>query len=68
MCDCIEKANEVLAEHNARIDTRESMNMKTGGVRDVLLVPLTKINNKSRKPLPPMYMNYCPLCGEKAKP
>jgi hypothetical protein len=68
MCNCIEKANKALEPHNTQLMTRESINMKTGRMSMVLLVPTCKINQRIRKPMQVLFANYCPLCGEKVKP
>jgi len=67
MCNCIEKANKVLAVHNTQLLTRESIDMKTGKVSLVLLVPTCKINPRIRRPMQVLFPNYCPMCGEKRK-
>ncbi len=65
MCDCIDILNNTLEKHNAVVDARESINMKTGVMSRVLLIPIRKINSKIRKPMPALFNIFCPICGEK---
>ncbi len=61
---CIAKANKALAEVNARLKTSLSVNIKTGGMRQSLTLPVEKVNKKGARP-PVIVPTYCPLCGEK---
>lgn len=63
MCDCIDKVNKTLAEHNTRLDLANVINMKTGVMSLVVEVPTKKIN--PRKPKLRMEPIYCPFCGVK---
>lgn len=65
MCDCIEKTNKALAEHNMELDVRETINLKTSRISRVLLIPTRKINSRIRKPMHALIMSFCPMCGEK---
>lgn len=65
MCDCISKVNEALAKSNARLATKLTLNMKNGIERSVVPIPLEKINQKPRKPLPGLVPRFCVFCGEK---
>ena len=66
MCNCIEQANELLKESNAKIaqsiiwDSKENT-LRISGAR----VELEKINTNKRKSLPPLMASFCPFCGQK---
>lgn len=67
MCDCVKRANEQLAAHNARIGQAILMPREgSSHVRARTIVHVEKIDPKKRKPLPPLFANYCPFCGESA--
>jgi len=63
MCDCIQKTNEMLREHNARLVSTMFRNP------DVVIVTTEKIDSKKRGKPPIMLASNCPFCGENyAKP
>lgn len=63
-CDCLSKVNAQLAAHNTVLAYKESINMKTGKISNVLPVPTQKINKRgpSAKVVFPI---YCVFCGQK---
>jgi hypothetical protein len=71
MCDCIQKTNDALAEHNTELDTNIAIGFnavrgkRRADMSTVLLVPTRKINSRIRKGPVRLHSNYCPLCGEK---
>ena len=67
-CECVELLNEQLAEHNAYVDTKLQMNMKTGEGRHIICIPLSKIDSKKRTRLPTLVCTFCPICGKKIAP
>lgn len=63
MCDCIERVNKSLAEHNTCLSEVSMVNFQTGGVRQSLTIGTSKLERKKGKAkivLP----SYCPFCGE----
>lgn len=67
-CDCITLLNTQLSEHNAYVDTKLQMNMKTGEGRHIICIPLSKIESKNRTRLPTLVCTFCPICGRKIDP
>lgn len=66
MCDCIDRMNEGLAEHNACLDIPLMMNFKTGETypSDRVMICCYKIDTKKRGRIPHLFANYCPFCGQ----
>jgi hypothetical protein len=58
MCDCIEKANAHLAQHNTKI-----MFPMIGP--QLPFVETIKIDSKKRGLPVKMFASYCPFCGDK---
>ena len=65
MCDCVEKINKQLKDHNTRISTSMtiSRDLSTTGVG--LQVTTHKIDTKIRKPAMSLLASFCPFCGKK---
>lgn len=61
MCNCIETANEHLAEFNTRIEL--PIWTRSGALRP--FVQTIKINEKKRGNPKMMFASCCPFCGEK---
>jgi hypothetical protein len=65
MCDCVHKANKVLAEHNTKIDMVDTISMTTGKFEPRMAVPTTRIDTKKRGTPMKVFAGFCPLCGAK---
>ncbi len=67
-CECFDKMNEKLADHNAALDLKPPYGMPTGEDRGFsMAVPLFKVDPSKRKPLPTVIMSHCPFCGKHLK-
>ena len=58
MCDCIEKTNGFLAEHNTKIE------LPWFGPQRPFVVTM-KVDDKKRGKPRMMFASCCPFCGEK---
>lgn len=63
MCKCVERVNKHLAEHNTVLDQTSLINMKTGTVRESMMVATRKLDKKKRGGAKIMLPSYCPFCG-----
>lgn len=63
MCNCIERANKVLAEKSTAIET--VMTFKDGVMHARLCVPTRRTDGSKRKSPLRVFASFCPLCGEK---
>lgn len=66
MCECVDKLNEQLKEHNTRIVIPIMLNKKTLDFASAnTLVVTEKVDSAKRgKPLK-VSASYCPFCGKK---
>ena len=60
MCDCIEKVNEALAEHNTQLN----INMSLSGRPSRIILDTIKLPTKQRGKKKMVVASYCPFCGE----
>lgn len=65
MCNCITEANKALAEKNTVLDTKMTVDLKTGKFSSVITVPTRKLNSRGKRAVI-VPINFCPLCGKKA--
>lgn len=61
MCDCIDRVNAKLAEHNTKI----VVPMWTASGRLTPFVETRKLDATKRGKAKPLFATYCPFCGEK---
>lgn len=66
MCECIERVNKGLAEHNTCLSQVTMVNFKTGGARQSLTIGTEKIESKRGKPKT-VLPSFCPFCGERVE-
>lgn len=64
MCECIERMNGSLAQHNGRIAVAIQITPSMD-LRSRLIVQTEKLDKSRRKPVPTVVATYCPFCGEK---
>lgn len=62
MCDCIERINEKLGEHNSRLST--TFMVRDGELKDSLVIQTEKINPRNREKMGAV-PTFCPFCGVK---
>ena len=68
MCDCMERINEKLKDHNGKIAMAILMPAEgSNRLRSRMLVQTEKLDTKKRKPVPSVMVSYCPFCGESVK-
>ena len=64
MCNCIEALNEKLKESDACVSS--GFQFKDGEAQTIEpFIAIERIKKGSRKKLPTVLCNYCPICGEK---
>ena len=63
MCDCIQKLDDLLKEHNTQIDVDLMFFCQSGAVRPHISV--SKIDKKKRGSPKFVLVKFCPFCGEK---
>jgi len=69
MCDCAAKVNERLAESNTALSETSLINMKTGAIRQSLIVKTERLSrDKPRSKVKTVLPSFCPFCGERYKP
>jgi hypothetical protein len=64
-CDCIEKANAFLADHNTKMVEHLVIERKDGGInglRSTIALTVQKIAPRGKRPTA-MLATFCPLCG-----
>lgn len=69
-CDCIEKANELLAPHNTKLTEHiviEREGDAVSGLRSTIALGVEKIEPRGNRPTM-MVATYCPLCGVRYVP
>ena len=68
-CNCIKLTNEALKPDNVRLATRSGMLFdhanKSLTFAEDIPIPVERINNKKRTPLPVIVCTYCPICGKR---
>lgn len=67
-CECIEKVNKFLGEQGLALSTICLMNMETGSVRESVYIATERLTRGVRTKKKKMTPNFCPFCGEWAKP
>lgn len=72
MCDCIQKVNELLKEHNTQLDIPITFSFnvdKTPGAlkADRVTIATKKLESKKRGDAKKVLPAYCPFCGEEYK-
>ena len=60
-CDCIDKMNELLKQHNAIIECV----IFWGSGSSIPAIPLEKLDKKKKTKLPKLFPSFCPFCGVK---
>lgn len=68
MCDCIPKLNEMMAEHNTKLDELTMFSMSTGNTRSSLHVVTSKVDSRKKGKAKVMLVTFCPFCGERTAP
>lgn len=63
-CKCLEQCNKELAKDGLEVDSVFGLNTSDKTVTSQWQIPLRK-TAKSRKPIPTMFVTYCPVCGTK---
>ena len=61
MCDCVKTVNELLAQHNTKVE------LPWFGPQQVFVTTI-KIDQKKRGNPKSMFASHCPFCGEKYPP
>ena len=67
-CDCAKQVNEQLAPQGLELDDRMIMSFGDESADAAIESPLVRlrwVNDKRKKPTPPMFCAYCPFCGRK---
>lgn len=67
MCECIEKMNVKLAEHNGKVARAVQVTDSLSLVARTV-VQTEKVDKSKRKPIPVMMATFCPFCGEREVP
>lgn len=67
MCECIEKMNVKLAEHNGRV-ARAVQITATLDLVTRTVVQTEKVDESKRKRIPTVVATFCPFCGEREIP
>ncbi len=62
MCNCLEKINKQLKDHNTEIVTT-----MTDPLGDAIWLPHLKVKPLKGKKAVTVFPSYCPFCGEKYK-
>lgn len=66
MCDCIEKFNEAMADHNTILNIGWLISISTGEtLPNRVIISTTKRDKKVRKGPCNAIPTYCPFCGVK---
>lgn len=68
MCKCIEEVDKQLAAKNTRVQLKEALNMRSGTIREALMVPTEKINSRKRAGPINVFATFCPFCGNRIRP
>jgi hypothetical protein len=69
MCDCITLVNQRLAENNTVLSETSMINMKTGSIRQSLIIRTERLSrDKPRTRVKMVIPSFCPFCGERVKP
>jgi len=61
MCDCIEKVNEKLKEHNKQLE----LVIFFDGTPSRVMIHTVKVERRGKGRDGFLAANYCPICGEK---
>lgn len=67
MCNCVEKMDSMLAEHNGRV-ARAVQITESLGLLARTVVKTEKVDITKRKAIPTLMATYCPFCGEREVP
>lgn len=67
MCDCIEKMNDRLGEHNGRLSIAIRLSPDLSKMDACLVIATEKLDKTKRKPVPKVIAGYCPFCGIKSE-
>jgi hypothetical protein len=62
MCDCIEKIDAHLKDHNSRVVTTFVRRGGSGGLQVQVALQTEKLNSRSRHKMEAI-ATYCPFCG-----
>jgi len=68
MCECREKVNKLLAEHNATLHEVSVINMKTGKVRQSIAIQTERLYREKKYKKQTMIPTFCPFCGDRYRP
>lgn len=65
MCSCVSKVDKVLAKYNTALTKTSLINMKTGRVRESILIATHRRDGRERRSkVKLMLPSFCPFCGK----